>query len=105
MVTEAYTNVENIVKYFGTPTNPGAHMPFNFLMIIEVNKESNASRLRDVIQSWYDNMPEHGWANWVVSKIIIKLLVQVIQIFFHVLFIFSLVIMIIQDQQQDTDTF
>ncbi len=68
MITEAYSSIKHVVKYFGTEEHPGAHTPFNFLMITDVGKESNATALRDVIESWYNNMPKYGWANWVVSE-------------------------------------
>lgn len=67
MITEAYSNVKNIVPFYGTKEEPGAHLPFNFLMIIEVGRESNAKMLKDMILSWYDSAPSESWANWVVS--------------------------------------
>lgn len=66
MITEAYTNLKNITAYYGTNSSLGAHLPFNFLMITDVGKESNAHDLKNTIESWYENMPEFGWANWVV---------------------------------------
>ena len=67
MITEAYSNVKNIVPFYGTDAEPGAHLPFNFLMITEVGRESNARTLRDMILSWYNSAPSGSWANWVVS--------------------------------------
>lgn len=68
MITEAYSNVKNIVPYYGTDEEPGAHLPFNFLMITEVGRESNARMLRDMIMSWYDSAPPKSWANWVIGN-------------------------------------
>lgn len=67
MITEAYTNLKNLTAYYGNSSSPGAHLPFNFLMITDVGKESDAKDLKNMIESWYQNMPEFGWANWVVS--------------------------------------
>lgn len=67
MITEAYSPVKYIVKFYGTEKEPGAHLPFNFLMITDVGRESNAHALKDMIESWYDSAPAGSWANWVVS--------------------------------------
>lgn len=67
MITEAYSPVTYVTKFYGNETHPGAHLPFNFLMITDVGRESNAHTLRDMIKSWYDNIPTGHWGNWVVS--------------------------------------
>ncbi|XKL60458.1 hypothetical protein PGB90_007515 [Kerria lacca] len=68
MVTEAYGKAEEVIKFFGISKRLGAHFPFNFLFITNVNKESNAIALRDIIQNWYKHMPHYGWGNWVIGN-------------------------------------
>ena len=69
MVTEAYSNIEHMIEYYGNSTHNGADSPFNFLLITYFNKTSTANQLQDVIHSWYTRMPKDKWANWVVSII------------------------------------
>jgi len=67
MITEAYTSMENTMRYYGNETNLGAHMPFNFGLIDRLNDNSNATQFNDAINNWLDNMPDGKCANWVVS--------------------------------------
>jgi len=66
MITEAYTSIENTMRYYGNETKLGADFPFNF-GLIELNDYSNATKFNDVVYNWLDNMPEGKCANWVVS--------------------------------------
>jgi len=67
MITEAYTSMENTMRYYGNETNLGAHMPFNFGLIDRLNEYSNATKFNEAINNWLDNMPDGKTANWVVS--------------------------------------
>lgn len=71
MIVEAYTTLENTMKYYGNKTKPGAHMPFNFILT-NLNDQSKAVDFNDSVLKWLDNMPEGKWANWVVSCIVKK---------------------------------
>ncbi|XP_046401629.1 maltase A3-like [Ischnura elegans] len=66
LMTEAYTSIENAMKYFGTPEHPGSHMPFNFLLINNLGR--SASNFANGIAQWMDNLPKKGWANWLVGN-------------------------------------
>lgn len=66
MLTEAYTSINYTMMYYSQET-PRAHMPFNFNMILYLNKSSSAIDIKNVINMWIDNMPTGQWANWVVS--------------------------------------
>jgi len=70
MITEAYTSMENTMRYYGNETSLGAHMPFNFGLIDRLNDHSNASKFNYVINNWLNNMPEGKCANWVVSIVV-----------------------------------
>lgn len=72
MITEAYTNLKNTMKYYGNETNVGAHLPFNFELINNLNDQSNATSFNNAVNSWLGNMPKGKTANWVVIIIIIK---------------------------------
>lgn len=67
IMTEAYTTLENTIKYYGTPERPGAHFPFNFLLIEEIDGESPFGDYIIQVARWMSSMPSHGVANWVVS--------------------------------------
>lgn len=66
-MTETYSNLSYVMKFYGTKERPTSHFPFNFILIANVHRENNATYIRDKIMSWYENMPEGAWANWVVS--------------------------------------
>ncbi len=66
MMTETYASLDYVMKFYGTKQKPGAHFPFNFNMITDLNAESNAKTFMRYIKNWYRRMPRHGWANWVV---------------------------------------
>jgi alpha-glucosidase len=67
MMVEAYTSLENTMKYYGTAEKPGAHFPFNFEFIVNVKNDTNATGLKSIIDTWHNNLPAGAWSNWVVS--------------------------------------
>lgn len=66
MITEAYTTLAHTLQYYGDNKRPGAHLPFNFLLINDLNDHSKASDFHEVVQKWMDNKPKDAWANWAV---------------------------------------
>jgi alpha-glucosidase len=68
MMTEAYTNMTFTMRYYQNEDNTrkGSHIPFNFLMISELNKDSTANDFVHIINKWMDFMPAGETANWVV---------------------------------------
>lgn len=66
-MTEAYTSLENTVKYYGNDTHPGAHFSFNFALITDVNENSTAQDFVLQITDWIRAMENKRVANWVVS--------------------------------------
>lgn len=70
-MTEAYTDLEHTMLYYGDDEHDGAHFTFNFFLVTSITAESNAKDLEDTINIWLDNIPEGRVSNWVVS--IIKL--------------------------------
>lgn len=69
-MTEAYSSIDNQVKWYGSSDGKvlGAHMPFNFALIAELNKESNSSDFQQAVQLWLDKMPSYAQANWVLGN-------------------------------------
>nr|XP_018907832.1 PREDICTED: maltase A3-like [Bemisia tabaci] len=68
MTVEAYTSLENTMRWYGNETIRGAHFPFNFIILEEINQGSNASDWSQAIQDWYKAMPNGCWANWVIGN-------------------------------------
>jgi alpha-glucosidase len=67
IMTEAYTTLDNTMRYYGNETVNGSHMPFNFQIILNLRTSSTAANVNDVIHSWMDHLPKGKSANWVVS--------------------------------------
>jgi hypothetical protein len=64
---EAYGNLDQIMKYYGTPSAPGGHFPFNFRLISDLNNSSSAEDFSRVINEYLERITEGRTANWVVS--------------------------------------
>lgn len=64
MMTEAYTSLENTIRYY----HYGSHIPFNFNFIMNVNASSSATEFKNIMDEWMKAKPEKGVANWVVRK-------------------------------------
>lgn len=73
ILTEAWSPLDILVRYFGNETHDGAHIPFNFLFIERLWNESNAHDLEECINDWMTMLPEGRTANWVVCIIIYAL--------------------------------
>lgn len=68
MMTEAYASLENQVRWYGTEEKRGAHMPFNFALISDLDVNSRAQDFKTAIDSWLGLMPSFGEANWVLGN-------------------------------------
>lgn len=67
MMTEAYTNLEFIQRYYGNGYRNGSQVPFNFHLMNNLNADSDAYTYQRLIMDWFNNMPADVEANWVVS--------------------------------------
>lgn len=69
LLTEAYANLTFTMRYYQSDDGlrQGSHIPFNFLMISDLNKDSNAKDFVFTISKWMNFMPAGDTANWVVS--------------------------------------
>ncbi|KAK4887008.1 hypothetical protein RN001_003279 [Aquatica leii] len=68
IMTEAYTNITNTMKYYGNSSMNGAHFTFNFQLITKINAESNASDIVNAVQEWLTNIPAQYTSNWVLGN-------------------------------------
>lgn len=73
IMTEAYTSLENMIKFYGVGKRNGSHVPFNFEMISNVNINSTAADFNTRINNWLSRVPAGKHANWVVRKTLKRL--------------------------------
>jgi alpha-glucosidase len=67
MMTEAYTSLDNMLRYYGEGNRNGVNVPFNFELISNVNIDSTAADYKLRIDNWLTRVPKGKQANWVVS--------------------------------------
>ncbi|XP_054739248.1 maltase A3-like [Anastrepha obliqua] len=68
LMTEAYSPLDVLMLYYGNGSTDGAQIPFNFVLLSNVNKNSNAYDYEQQIHNWLDNMPVGSVANWVLGN-------------------------------------
>lgn len=68
LMTEAYTTLTNIQRYYGDGKRNGSQIPFNFHLLTNIDKNSPARRYKDLIDEWLKNMPRGVQANWVLGN-------------------------------------
>lgn len=61
IMTEAYTDLKSVMKYYES-----TQIPFNFLLITDLNRGSSATDFVAQINKWLSYMPVEGTPNWVV---------------------------------------
>lgn len=67
LMTEAYSSLENIMRYYGDGQRNGSQIPFNFDLLMRTNINSNGKVFKEAIDEWLHAMPQGVYANWVVS--------------------------------------
>nr|CAD7410531.1 unnamed protein product [Timema poppensis] len=68
MMAEAYADFETTLRYYGTPLSPGAHFPFNFALITDVNGNSTPADFLKATKKWIDDLPPGALSNWVIGN-------------------------------------
>lgn len=68
MMTESYSEAEQLFPYYGNRTQDGAHFTFNFWFITKVFQSSSAYDIKYQIDNWFTYMSFRYTANWVVSS-------------------------------------
>uniref|UniRef100_A0A182P5V8 alpha-glucosidase n=1 Tax=Anopheles epiroticus TaxID=199890 RepID=A0A182P5V8_9DIPT len=69
LMTEAWSSLDVVKTYFNDSNNrQGSQMPFNFQLILRLDKYSKASDFKTVIDSWLDIIPLGHTPNWVLGN-------------------------------------
>ncbi|PZC75322.1 hypothetical protein B5X24_HaOG206461 [Helicoverpa armigera] len=68
MMTEAYSSPQMTMKYFGNGERLGAQMPFNFVLISDVNGRSSAAEIKYALDKFLTFKPIDQHANWVAGN-------------------------------------
>jgi hypothetical protein len=70
LMVEAYGTLDQVMNYYGTPSAPGGHFPFNFRFITDVHYNpatpSSAEDISRIINEYLDRMTDGRTPNWVV---------------------------------------
>ncbi|XP_063838399.1 maltase A1-like [Ostrinia nubilalis] len=68
MMVEAYSSPQLSMRYFGDGERDGAQMPFNFVLITDVNGESTAGEIKYALDKFLTFKPIDQHANWVAGN-------------------------------------
>ncbi|XP_040157610.1 maltase 2-like [Anopheles arabiensis] len=70
MLTEAYTSMDMVLRFYQSDdgSEQRAHFPFNFVLLGELNGDSNARDFKYVIDRWLENLPRGKVTNWVLGN-------------------------------------
>lgn len=69
MMTEGYTSIPKVVEFFGSNGTKGAQIPFNFQLISNLRKSSNAAEFAKYVNVWLDApKPVGSRSNWVLGN-------------------------------------
>lgn len=68
IMIESAAPIDLNMKYYGNSTMEGAHFPFNFDLLLKLNKNSSATDYKTMIEEWLNKMPEGHMANWVLGN-------------------------------------
>ncbi|KAJ0182097.1 hypothetical protein K1T71_002819 [Dendrolimus kikuchii] len=68
MMTEAYSSPQLTMRYFGEGDRNGAQMPFNFVLISDVDGSSSAAEIKYALDKFLTFKPVDKLANWVAGN-------------------------------------
>lgn len=68
MVEATIPNLDDLFLYYGTENKPIAHFPFNFEFINRIKNGFTGSDILEVVDEWYQKMPEGATANWLTGN-------------------------------------
>lgn len=68
MVEATIPNLDELFLYYGNESRPIAHFPFNFEFINRIKAGFNGSNILEVVDEWFEKMPEGATANWLVGN-------------------------------------
>ncbi|XP_070531688.1 amino acid transporter heavy chain SLC3A1-like [Ptychodera flava] len=68
MVTEAYSDIDILIRYYGTDDEPEADFPYNF-ELIPLNAEIlSGTQIHEMVDLWLQSVPEGRWPNFVLGN-------------------------------------
>ncbi|XP_024938936.1 uncharacterized protein LOC107265869 [Cephus cinctus] len=67
-IVESSSTLDKVIPYQGNGTHKGAHLSFNFGLILNVTQASGASVFINEITSWLNSIPRNSTANWVLGN-------------------------------------
>ena len=65
MVGEIYLPYDRLMRYFGTPKAPEAHLPFNLALVL---LPWNAQTIAQTIALYEAPLPPFAWTSWVLGN-------------------------------------
>lgn len=68
MLTEAYSPLDVLDKYYGNATHDGSHVPFNFQLLSRITNWSNARNFISCFDDWMKIVRKNRVANWVMGN-------------------------------------
>ncbi|XP_031638870.1 maltase 1-like [Contarinia nasturtii] len=68
LMTEAYVNATEYVKYFGSDKRMGVHIPFNFVLIEDMHRKSTPEDIKNIIDKRIASVPAGTRLNWVMGN-------------------------------------
>lgn len=71
MIGETYLPFDRLVRYYGTPEAPEAHLPFNFHLIEDDEGHPvpwDPDAVRRIVEAYEAALPPWGWPNWVLGN-------------------------------------
>nr|BBD49476.1 maltase2 [Samia ricini] len=68
MMTEAYSSPQLTMRYFGQGDREGAQMPFNFVLISDVDGSSTAAEIKYALDKFLTFKPIDKLSNWVAGN-------------------------------------
>nr|AJR29308.1 alpha amylase [Antheraea pernyi] len=68
MMTEAYSSPQLTMRYFGEGDREGAQMPFNFVLISDVDGSSTAAEIKYALDKFLTFKPIDKLSNWVAGN-------------------------------------
>ncbi|XP_030384957.1 maltase A3 [Scaptodrosophila lebanonensis] len=68
LMVETWSPIEIVMHYYGNETAEGAQIPFNFQLISNLHRDSDAYHYEYLINNWLSLMPAGKSANWVIGN-------------------------------------
>lgn len=66
LMTEAYSTLDNLIRYYGDGKRNGSQIPFNFHLLANTNRASKGAEYKNLIETYMSKIPTGFEANWVV---------------------------------------